>query len=179
MSERKFKIFATDGKNIWEIFFITQSSKGDFYFGCINSKFEGGKHTYHVSGERHYKSNYGKHLLPKSQRLDRFRGIKHLLSYAIRKETFNYSCSGRLYKGKKFDDCAFIDIRNYKDLIEVSPFLLEPSKIGYLRKIVKIFEDAQIFIFTKTSPWIVIIVYEPRGKEKRLYEGKDWSETFK
>ncbi|MCD6569056.1 hypothetical protein J7K70_02895 [bacterium] len=179
MSEKRFKIFVTDGENIWELFFITQSGKGDFYFGSINPNFVGGKHTYHASGTRHYKSNYGKHELPKGQKLDSFRGIEHLLSYTIRKEAFNHPFSAKLYRGKKFDGSSFIDIRNYKDLIEVSPFLLEPSKLEYLREIIKVFKDSQIIIFTNASPWIVIVVYEPTREKRKFYKGKIYSETFR
>ncbi len=163
MKEKKFKVFATDGENIWEIFFITQSSEGDFYLGNITSGLNG-KWSRHVSGEMHFKAKepnvYQK--MGVRQKLTEFKGVEQLLCFGITKEAFERQITGKPYEGGKFDGSAFIDIRNYNELINIMPFLLEPDQTQILANLTKSFlKDSQIIIFTQTKPWIVLTVNEP------------------
>jgi len=163
MKEKRFKVFATDGKNIWEIFFITQSSNGDFYLGDMTTGL-GGKWSRHVSGKMHYKAEKPDTYqnLGKRQKLTEFEGIEQLLCFTITKHAFKRQTPGKLYKGKKFDGSAFIDVRNYDKLINIMPFLLEPDQTRILANLTKGFlKNPQIIIFTQTKPWIVLTVHEP------------------
>lgn len=163
MKEKKFKVFATDSTNIWELFFITQSTSGDFYLGQI-SPVGYGKYSRHVSGKLHYKSGMDNEYqnIREGQKLTEFKGMEQLLCYCISKDAFKKHPPGKPYGGKKFDGSAFIDIRNYDELIGISPMLLEPKQTQLLANQAKIFSNPQIIIFTQTTPWLVLLVYEPK-----------------
>ena len=162
MKEKRFKVFATDGKDTWEIFFITQRNKGDFYLGAIIPGLSG-KWSRHVSGKVHFKAKEPNiyQNIGERQKLTELKGIEQLSCFTIMKDAFKEQTLGKRYEGKKFDGSAFIDIRNYNKLINIVPFLLEPDQIQILANLTKFFKNAQIIIFTQTKPWIVLTVYEP------------------
>lgn len=163
MKTKKFKIFATDGKRIWKVFYITKDKKGDFYCGPIISGIENIKLSYHVSGRRYIKSGNISEEVQKLQKLDDFKGMEQLGLMRITKEILVRSIKplGRIYEGKKFDGSAFIDIKKYKSHVIVIPFLLEPDNFGLLVDFTRTFAgNSQIIIFTEIKPWIVLIIYE-------------------
>jgi len=162
MVKKKFKIFATNGEDIWELFFITQNKKGDFYFGSslngIITKF-----SRHVSGKYHCKSDFAGYYqdLGKRANLHEFEGFESLTCHAFSVADFEKWVPFKSYSGSKINGSAFIDIRNYAELININVFLLEPTKTEELSGISSHFENGMIIIFTKTNPWIILAVYEP------------------
>ena len=114
MTELKFKIFATDGKIIRELFFITHNDKGDFYFGYIHPNEGSVKYSRHVSGEMH-STVHG--IMGIRQNLSNFKGLEQLLNMAISRDVLEKPKHGKLYGGGKFDGSAFIDVRNYNENI--------------------------------------------------------------
>lgn len=157
--KKKFKILATDGKKIWELFFITQSKKGDFYLGSITPGIPY-KISRHVSGEMHFKLENLKiyEKLDKRQKLEEFEGLEQLLCFGVSKKAFENGLF-KPYKGRKFDGSAIIDIRNYKKGFNVMPFLISSDKISTLKSLAQSFPDCQIIIFTQPTPWIVLLIH--------------------
>ncbi|MGD0081177.1 MAG: hypothetical protein ABSB80_11105 [Methanoregula sp.] len=155
MTELKFKIFATDGKVIREIFFITHGNKGDFYFGYIHPEVDA-KFSRHVSGEMH-STVHG--IMGVRQKLSNFKGFEQLSNMTISKDILEKPKHGKHYEGGKFDGSAFIDVRNYNENICINTFLLEPNQVEVLvnpNLIEDLLKNAQVIIFTQTSPWIMI-----------------------
>lgn len=160
MDKKKFKIYATDGKDIWEIFFITQTNRGDFYYGTINSF--GDKISRHVSGKFHGKTKNGDlyQNLGTRVNLKEFQGLESLSSIAINTRDLTKLSFIKRYSGGKVTGSVFIDLRNHKKHLNINIFLLEPSKTEELNFISNFFENSQLIIFTQTNPWIVLIIYE-------------------
>jgi hypothetical protein len=157
MTKMKFKIFATNGKEIWELFFIIRSDKGDFYFGISEPDL---KFSRHISGRMH--STVFHDII--RQRLTEFKGVEQLNHVSFSKEGLEKRNPSRQYTGGKFDGSAFIDIRNYKKLLGISVFLLEPNQVHELITtglMNTLFKNAQITIFTQSFPWIAVIANEP------------------
>jgi hypothetical protein len=158
----KFKVYTTDGKDIWEIFFIKQDKNGDFYFGGIyNGKMQV-KSSRHVSGKYHTKSNDDTIYMDHGERenLKVFTGFEALGRFSLSPKNFNKSPFGKTYSGGKVTGSAFIDIRNYDKSININTFLLEPSKTERLFSVSDSMENGQLIIFTQTNPWIVLTVME-------------------
>jgi|Deesub1362B_J571_1020462.scaffolds.fasta_scaffold06510_5 hypothetical protein len=159
MKDKKFRIFATDGERIWELLFITQNRKGDFYFGPVISGFSC-KFSRHISGKMHFKAKepelYEK--LGKRQKLDEFKGVEQLLCFGISVDSFKNG-SFKSYKWKKSDGSVVIDIRNYQRGFNVMPFLLASDQTNILENLAKSFPNCQIVIFTQTRPWIVLLIH--------------------
>ncbi len=152
MSKKKFKIYTTNGKDIWEIIFITFDEKnGDFYYGIIN---EGGiqtKTSRHVSGKFHSKSSDNLIYHDHGQRvnLNEFKGFESLSCIAMSPDSFKLPLFIKTYSGGKFTGSAFIDsLRNYKQ-ININLFLLEPAKTDELTHLSDQMGKGQIIIFTQ------------------------------
>lgn len=168
MVKKKFKIFATDGKEICEVFFITQDSKGDFYFGVHHPGFDG-KFSRHVSGKSHLKAKTnGQPLFIESafrQKLSEFKGREQLVGIGVNTDNFD-RFQNKKFSGNKFDGSAIIDIRLYKNYFNISPFLIEPNKLNLLDGLPDSFYNkSQIIIFTQSNPWIVLFINEPIENE--------------
>lgn len=161
MVKKKFKIFATNGEDIWELFFITQNKKGDFYFGS-NIGGTTIKTSRHVSGKYHWKNDHNDFYQDLGQRanLKEFKGFEALTGQGFPISGFETLKPFKPYSGGKINGSAFIDIRNYDELININLFLLEPSKTEELSFISSQFENGLIIIFTQTNPWIIVAVYE-------------------
>jgi len=163
MPKQKFKIFATDGENIWELFFIVQESKGDFYFG-IDSLGLKGKFSRHKSGKAHLKAIINGETVYLDQgfrqKLSEFKGREQLIGISISTDKFD-RFRVKPYKGKKFDGSAFIDIRNYKGQFNINPFLIEPYRLELLNDLPTLYDNSQIIILTQSNPWIVLVINEP------------------
>lgn len=163
MVKKKFKIFATDGNDICEIFFITQESNGDFYLGVHHPGLDG-KFSRHVSGKSHFKADYnGEPIFIESlgQKLAEFKGREQLCGISVNTDNFK-KFQNKRFSGNKFDGSAFIDIRLYNTYFNVYPFLIEPNKLNLLDELSdRFFDNSQIIIFTQSHPWIVLFINEP------------------
>jgi len=159
--EKRFKVFATDGDTTWEVFSIVQEEKGDFYFG--NTGRLPVVHSRHVSGQTHAKVN-GSPVWPAHNRqsLKTFKGMEQLACLTLSIESLSNEELAKAYKGKKFDGSAFIDIRNYRKQVSISPFLLEPQETRLLAGLARgVLQGCQVTVFTQTKPWIVLAIFEP------------------
>ena len=158
----KFKVYATDGKDIWEILFISHNKHGDFYYGFVDNEGPHTKSSYHVSGKFHTKSDDGKIYQDhgKGQSLKHFNGLEPLSCFGFPLTSFKRFITYKTYSGGKADCSAFVDIRNYDESIMLNLFLLEPSKLDELSYISSMLENGQIIIFTQTTPWIAVTICE-------------------
>lgn len=156
--EKRFNILATDGERIWELFFIVQKSKGDFYCGPTNHNFYYSRHHQ----QSHAKSKEGTYVFPpdKKQKLTELKGIEQLLSYSNAKWALEKGMWGKQYKKSKFDGSVVIDLRKFRERINIIACLLEPKNTDRLQLLTGI-ANPQIIIFTETNPWIVLSVFEP------------------
>lgn len=126
MSEKRFKVFASDGEHVWGILFITQNPKGDFYAGPISPMVEF-KASRHESGiwrlngpsleaptdpEARKRRNLqlkevrerieGQRTL-KRQRLSEFRGQEEFFNLCVHISGFLRQAIGKPYDFRKCD----------------------------------------------------------------------------
>jgi hypothetical protein len=163
MSKKKFKIFVTDGENIWDVFFVINENKGDFYYNII---FPGLKSKYsrHKSGKTHHKGSFNDKIIDQNlgirQKLEIFNGSEFLGGFCLITELFTY-LEKENFKSKKFNGGLLIDSRHYSGYFRISAFLIEPTKISELKEMSSFYENSQILILTETLPWVVLFVNGP------------------
>lgn len=166
---KNFYTLATDGKLFWKLLFIEQNSKGDFYTIFLPGTI-GLKYSRHRSGYSHNKvgNQYLTKFAPKVP-LAKLKIPEQLKFMSVPLEHFTEKSSTVTTTGdqiKKKGALAVLDIRSFKNGVAINPFIVEPKNITALKRMLSMYEGGatpypkQIFIFTETNPWIVLLIHD-------------------
>lgn len=180
MSEKRYKVFASDGEHVWGILFITQNPKGDFYAGPISPmvEFKASRHEsgiWHLKGEslgapkdpgerkhrdlpvkeKGERSGRGE---PRRQRLSEFQGREEFFNLCVHISGFSRQAIGKPYDLKEYDGAILIDMRRYR-CAGIQVHLLEPGRMDLLTVFSEFMPDLQMTIFTQTRPWLVVLAH--------------------
>ena len=157
-----------DGQLFWKLLLIEQNSKGDFYAFFLPSVIDL-KYSRHASGRSHDKigDQYLTRFPPKIS-LSEFKGVEQLKFMAVPLNHFTKKSStvDSASRIKKKDAMAILNIRNFKDGIAVNPFIVEPENLVSLGQMLKAYKKGttpypkQVFIFTETKPWILLLIHD-------------------
>lgn len=183
MPEKRFKVFASDGEQVWGILFITQNAKGDFYATPISPmvEFKASRHEsgfWHLRGPslgapkdpeaRKHRSLQSEKVPARStqntlrrQRLSEFREREEFFNLCVHISGFSRQAIGKPYDFKKCDGAVLIDMRRYR-CAGIQAHLLEPGRMDILSAFSEFMPVLQITIFTQTCPWLVVLVHNVR-----------------
>ncbi len=160
MGKKEFKVFATDGENTWEIFYVTQNPKGDFYYSVIDPDF--GKFSRHTSGQSHYKGKSSYRRLNDGQPLSDFKGIEE---FQLRVKIGTAVLGGpttKLRVPRNIERSMIIDARKFVRpyRIGIRIYLIEARDNDEMQTLIKLLpSDSESKIFYETIPWLMIVAY--------------------
>jgi hypothetical protein len=179
MGKLHFRLLATDGNWTKEFLFVTQVTKGDIYYGPLSPHKES-KTSRHMSGLSHIKNGDELIKLGKGLRLTDYKGLHQLFVMSIGKQVFLNSGFGRQYANKNLDGTIILDIRRFKQRVGIMAFLLEPEECKNIDKLPRKLKNVQFTIFTETTPWFVIAVYDAGTTiiKKNQSTMLPWEKTF-
>lgn len=167
--DKQIRIVVTNGDVFWDVFFISQTKEGDFYYGPISEAFKSfgyDKLSRHVSGVlndpiNRMMSNQIGTLIPRAEvpRLGSVEELEMITGISIPIPHFEIPGMYRIHTKKRYDDLMLIDLRNLKSRLKLNvgfvtiDCLSHLSDLVFRRKTVK-----QLFLSIVTSPWTVVTV---------------------
>lgn len=147
----------TNGQVRKRFFWVTRSSKG-FYFAFASKG--GGHFSYHADGTAHFVFDSKIKVPEESKRtpIDQIKGVEFFQGISsIVTDSFLDEFKTPVFDDTRFDSIVYID--NRKDaILNAHIYLVEPYKHGEI-PIIKS-SNTQLYLFTKTTPWLAIITFE-------------------
>ena len=165
---KQIRIVATDGDKYWDLYWIVQNRKGDFYYGPISKDFKDcgyDKLSRHVSGwindpiKKKLSESAGVEMPRlKVPKLGSVEEIEFLTAYSIPRNFFDKDGFLRLRNNKRYDDIMLIDVRNYKSRININPGFVTAGCLGHIPEhLSRINNLRQFYISVVTNPYTVVI----------------------
>lgn len=150
---RILKVFAREGDNIWNLFFVGRNANGEMCLHYIGPKPVRGINAEkeEMQEGREENRNFMK-LVPYSRRTK-------LPCIIIPKKQIVRQQAISVQPGI-FKDAEFIDIGKYDENIHFIPFLLEPDRSYIIDELKKELDlKCDVVIFKDVKPWVVLMVF--------------------
>jgi hypothetical protein len=159
------ELVATDGQIQKRVLWIDYTSNGAYAGFCREGKYS--HVTYHADGN--YFVNWADEKPKKHgtfQPLGQFKGLFQLLGGGFGNRI---SSSAPSYNLKKFDAVVTVDVRNYKNGVNFSIFLVEPNNFSVVAEIIQERAEqvlvTEIHSFLQCKPWLFLVLHDFRNSK--------------
>jgi hypothetical protein len=156
VSKKRIEIIATDGRKNRRILWVEQARDGSFYWGPIYKNGGELRSTYKASGQRRAYELEKQTVIWSP--IAKFKGACQLAYYGMTKDLS--ALPFKPYISKKIDGIVYVDYRTLQRRdFHASLYLVEKGHPEYLQRIIELFPNANLHLFTFTNPWTLVLIH--------------------